>query len=46
MDTKEEKLKQMTQRKELIEDLNRVINEEGLPYYFLLYRASTVISPP
>jgi hypothetical protein len=29
----EEKLKQMSQRKELVEDLNRVINEEGLPYF-------------
>lgn len=29
----EEKLKQMTQRKELVEDLNRVINEEGQPYF-------------
>jgi len=29
----EEKLKQITQRKELVEDLNRVINEEGQPYF-------------
>jgi hypothetical protein len=29
----EKKLKQMTQGKELVEDLNRVINEEGQPYF-------------
>lgn len=29
----EEKLKQMIQRKEIVEDLNKVINEEGQPYF-------------
>jgi RNA polymerase-interacting CarD/CdnL/TRCF family regulator len=29
----EEKSKQMLQRSELVEDLNRVINEEGQPYF-------------
>ena len=29
----EEKLKQLTKRKELIEELNNVINEEGQPYF-------------
>jgi hypothetical protein len=29
----EEKLKQMSKRKEFVEDLNRVINEEGQPYF-------------
>ena len=29
----EEKLKQLTKRKEVVEDLNRVLNEEGQPYF-------------
>lgn len=29
----EEKLKQITQGEELVEDLNSVINEEGQPYF-------------
>ena len=29
----EEKLKQLTKRKELVEELNNVINEEGQPYF-------------
>lgn len=29
----EEKLKQLTKRKEVVEDLNSVINEEGQPYF-------------
>ena len=29
----EEKLKQLTKRKELIEELNNVINEVGQPYF-------------
>jgi hypothetical protein len=29
----EEKLKQMSQRRELVEDLNKVINEEGQSYF-------------
>jgi hypothetical protein len=28
-----EKLKQMSERKEFVEDLNSVINEEGQPYF-------------
>jgi hypothetical protein len=30
---KEEKLKQMSQRNELLEVLNKVINQEGQPYF-------------
>jgi hypothetical protein len=29
----EEKLKRLTKRKELVEELNNVINEEGQPYF-------------
>ena len=29
----EEKLEQLTKRKELVEELNNVINEEGQPYF-------------
>ena len=29
----EEKLKQMSKRKEFVEDLNRIINEERQPYF-------------
>jgi hypothetical protein len=47
---KEEKLKQLLKRKELLDDLNKVINEDGKPYFssvFIdnIYRLIIIFTP-